>query len=366
MSAMLSQMIAAALDGPDDLAEQCMSHLRELAATPRLPPEPAAEPASAFPLTRKTRPAMPDSPEPTRRPILLAPASYRPTDREHEVAGLIATIVERHQSRPPSNLFGERPPAVNWIMVGDRSASADDPYRALDTRDRFRPWSEQHSGRPLEQHVLDLASIRLLAKAMIRTHRPRATLSLHEEHGLVICVKGPIDQLSTLHAWSSEGGIGKLIRMTAPNAPCIPARGHDLEYRVDAAETWTSATTFDAGACLLVQSTEGRPWANERREKPYIMLRALWIRDVMSRLQHGPIELASSWYVMVRSPLMVCSSVGRVRSIPFALRRNLVQWSGIWADQSSNFRPQTISEAIGTRASSELNEYFIAPRQNAA
>lgn len=363
MNAILSQMIAAALDGPDDLAEECMTYLRAVAAAPTLPP-PGLDPSNEMSQMHLLREMLhQEALRPLQPPVLLAPASYQPTDREREVAALVATIVERHQKGPSRN--GDQPgSAIQWIMVGERS-SPSDAYRALDPRDRIKPWSTERGG-PVPQHVLDLASIRRLATSIVRTHRPRASLLLHERHGLVIRVKGPIDPRSTFDSWSPHAHLGDLLPIVDPRDPLVQSAPSDLHARVDESETWSAATVFDQGACLLVQSTGGRPWVLERRERPYIMLRALWIRDVLSRLQSGPIELASSWYVMVRSPLMVCSSVDQVRSIPSSLRRNLVQWSGIWADQSSFARPQLISQCLGTRDPAELNEYFLPPRQFAA
>ncbi|MBM4111633.1 MAG: hypothetical protein FJ254_09830 [Phycisphaerae bacterium] len=376
MSAILSQMIAAALDGPDDLAEECMKYMRAVAAAPPLPqlpqlpslpplPSPALDPSSAISKLAALREAiLQGALQAPRPPVLLAPATYQPTDREREVAALVATIVERHQSRA-SRIDEDAGPAINWIMVGERSHPSD-AYRALDPRDRIKPWSTERGGQGQQQHVLDLASIRRLAKSIVRAHRPRANLLLDEQHGLVIRVKGPLDQKSIIHSWAPSGIIGELLPVLDPTDPLLRSSPCDLHYRVDQSETWTTATTFDAGACLLVQSTDGRPWIMARREHPYIMLRAFWLRDVLARLPNGPIELASSWYVMVRSPLMVFPGVGRVRSIPSSLRRDLVQWSGIWTAASNYARPFLISQCMDTRDPAELNEIFPAPRQLAA
>lgn len=365
MTAILSQMIAAALDGPDDLAEECMNYLRAVAAAPKLPP-PAQNPSNdTSPMHALRELLHQEALLPMQPPVLLAPESYQPNDREREVAALVATIVERHQSRP--SIEGGQPiqSSIRWIMVGERSHPSD-AYRTIDGGERLAPGSVQQVGASQGHRVLDLASIRLLAKSIVRTHRPRANLLLHEHHGLVIRIKGPIDPKSTIDSWSPHARVGELLTIQNPTDPLVQSAPSDLHVRVDESETWSTATVFDHGACLLVQSTGGRPWVLERRERPYIMLRAFWIRDVLGRLQHGPVELASSWYVMVRSPLMVCSVVNQVRSIPSSLRRNLVQWSGIWADQSSFARPQLISQCMETRDPAELNEYFVTPQQFAA
>ncbi len=388
MSAMLSQLIAAALDGPDDLAEACMTQLRVLAAGPSRPAGSTCSPHGEQVDGRIDATAHLNRAAPMHRhrARLLAPASYHPTMRECEVADLVVTIIASHQHHAPPADSGTSRTATIWIMVGDRGQAQNTPYREVPRRGCAPLQSEVAPTERHDHHVLDFQAIRLLSRAIIRAHRPRATLSLDAEHGLLIHVKGPIDRQSmdhpsavdgqslvypwtrrqsSIYPWTPEGSVGALIPMEASEAAASDATEGDLLYRVEASSSWTTAAAFDQGACLLVHSTVGPRWMLAEQQQPYLLLRALWLRDVLERFRHGPIELASCWYVTLRSRLMVCSALGRLRSIPFALRRDLVQWTGIWADAIGS-RPQTISEAIGTRDPSELNEYFPAPVQKPA